>query len=113
MIDYWSPHTYGFPSEEVSFSARIDTDLYTMAKATTQAGSLEVSPDGSRFVTVSTDRKVRVFRFASGKLMRAFDESLEAANDLQRGKHGEPVMLAGHVPRFEVTDGFSFAGLRS
>ncbi len=29
-------------------------------------------------------RRVRVFRFASGKLRASYDESIEAANDLQR-----------------------------
>ena len=36
-----------------------------------------------------TDRKVRVFKFATGRLSRTFDESLEAANELQRGDSGE------------------------
>lgn len=48
-----------------------------------------MAPDGSKFATISTDRKVRVFRFATGKLSRTFDESLEAANELQRGDSGE------------------------
>jgi hypothetical protein len=33
-------------------------------------------------------RKVRVFRFATGKLSRAYDESLAAANELQRSESG-------------------------
>jgi hypothetical protein len=33
-------------------------------------------------------RKVRVFRYATGKLSRTYDESLQAANDLQRSESG-------------------------
>lgn len=32
------------------------------------------------------NRRVRVFRFQSGKLRRTYDESLAAANELQRGE---------------------------
>ena len=40
-------------------------------------------------------RRVRVFKFQSGKLRRTYDESLAAANELQRGEsemyHLEPI----------------------
>ena len=54
-----------------------DTDLYALAKAKTVATSLEISPDGRQFVTCSPDRRIRVFWLATGKLRRAYDESLE------------------------------------
>lgn len=88
VIDFWSPDGYGFPQDEVSFTSKLDTDLYALAKAKVAAHSLEISPDGSRFVVVASDRKIRVFKFASGKLSRVYDESLEAANQLQRGGSG-------------------------
>ncbi|GAB4814723.1 hypothetical protein N2152v2_001769 [Parachlorella kessleri] len=84
VIEYWSASSYGFPAEEVSFQYKLDTDLYALAKAKAVVHSLEVARDGSKFVTMSSDRKVRVFRFATGKLSRAYDESLEATNELQR-----------------------------
>lgn len=43
-------------------------------------------------------RKVRVFRFATGKLSRAYDESLEAANELQRSESGIVVAHVGRPP---------------
>ncbi|CAI7799569.1 unnamed protein product [Closterium sp. NIES-53] len=85
MIEYWSADTYTFPAASVRFKYKTDTDLYALAKAKTTAPSLEISPDGSQFATVSPDRRIRVFWFATGKLRRTYDESLEAAQELQRG----------------------------
>ncbi|CAI5996884.1 unnamed protein product [Closterium sp. NIES-64] len=103
MIEYWSADTYTFPAASVRFKYKTDTDLYALAKAKTTAPSLEISPegcqfatvspdrririapDGSQFATVSPDRRIRVFWFATGKLRRTYDESLEAAQGLQRG----------------------------
>jgi peptidylprolyl isomerase domain and WD repeat-containing protein 1 len=84
VIEYWSPSTYEFPHDAVSFRFKLDTDLYALAKAKTKALTLEVSPDGEQFTTTGPDRKVRVFRFGSGKLRYVIDESLESANDAQR-----------------------------
>ena len=84
VIEYWSPSTYEFPQDAVSFRFKLDTDLYALAKAKTKALTLEVSPDGEQFTTTGPDMKVRVFRFSSGKLRYVIDESLESANDAQR-----------------------------
>lgn len=37
----------------------------------------QVSPDGKQFSITSPDRRIRVFWFATGKLRRVYDESLE------------------------------------
>lgn len=37
----------------------------------------QVDKSGEKFVTVSKDRRIRVFKFKIGKLMRSYDESLE------------------------------------
>ena len=84
VIDYWSPSTYEFPTDGVDFRFKLDTDLYSLAKAKTKALTLEVSQDGEQFSTTGPDRRVRVFRFATGKLRHVIDESLESANDVQR-----------------------------
>jgi peptidylprolyl isomerase domain and WD repeat-containing protein 1 len=67
-----------------SFSLKSDSDLYALAKAKTRALSLEVSPDGRRFVACCLDGRVRVFDFRSGKLLRCYDESPDAAAEMQR-----------------------------
>lgn len=56
---------------------------------------LAVSPDGKRFATVSTDRKVRVFNFQSGKLARVYDEALATYNSIQQSPHALPNMEFG------------------
>jgi WD40 repeat protein len=39
--------------------------------------TLQVSKDGAQFAAFCADSRVRVWRFASGKLRRTYDESLE------------------------------------
>lgn len=47
--------------------------------------SLEVSRQGHYFATYSiTDRQVRVFRAATGKLIRVYDESIDAVTRIQQ-----------------------------
>ena len=84
VIEYWSPEDYEHPQNKVSFRFKLDTDLYALAKAKTKALTLEISPDGTQFTTTGPDRKVRVFRFETGKLRYVIDESPETANDAQR-----------------------------
>jgi len=69
---------------QVSFRFKADTDLYALAKARTAVGCIEVSADGAQFSVTSPDRRVRVFRFATGRLRAVLDESLEAAAETQR-----------------------------
>jgi peptidylprolyl isomerase domain and WD repeat-containing protein 1 len=38
---------------------------------------MQISTDGKQFVTMSPDRRIRVFWFATGRLRRTYDESLE------------------------------------
>ena len=51
------------------FESKLDTDLFDMAKAKTCPISIDVSPkDGKLWAALCTDRKIRIFRFLSGKL---------------------------------------------
>eukprot|EP00271_Cylindrocystis_brebissonii_P022293 TRINITY_DN852_c0_g1_i2.p1 TRINITY_DN852_c0_g1~~TRINITY_DN852_c0_g1_i2.p1 ORF type:complete len:547 (-),score=128.77 TRINITY_DN852_c0_g1_i2:474-2114(-) len=89
LIEYWTGDNYSFPlasSGCVNFQYKTETDLYALAKAKTVASSLEISPDCQQFATVSPDRRIRVFWLATGKLRRVYDESLEAAQELQRSE---------------------------
>jgi hypothetical protein len=45
--------------------------------------SLQVSRDGSQFVMVCGDKRLRVFRFQAGKLRRVYNESLEVRQDMK------------------------------
>ncbi|KJE96934.1 cyclophilin [Capsaspora owczarzaki ATCC 30864] len=98
LVEYWraadnSDHT--FPSDRVHFSSKLDTDLFDFVRAKTVVTSIDVSPDGSKFVTMSSDRKVRVFRFLTGKLARKYDESLQViANQSQLASHIDNIEYA-------------------
>ncbi|KAI3844892.1 hypothetical protein MKX03_008323 [Papaver bracteatum] len=84
IIEYWCPGTLQFPEDRVSFKLKSDTSLFEVVKCKTSVSAIEVSPDGKQFAITSPDRKIRVFYFRSGKLRRQYDESLEAAQELQR-----------------------------
>ncbi|RLN81129.1 hypothetical protein BBJ28_00016101 [Nothophytophthora sp. Chile5] len=85
-IEYWNTETHKFPtaaSGVVSFKFKGETDLYELAKCKTFATALDVSPDGQSFVVTAKDSQIRVFRFATGKLRRKYDESLTVFEDAQ------------------------------
>lgn len=77
MLEYWTglPNEFKFP-RNVDWEYKTDTDLYEFSKCKTYPTSLAFSYDGKKMATIATDRKVRIFRFLSGKLMRVFDECL-------------------------------------
>jgi peptidylprolyl isomerase domain and WD repeat-containing protein 1 len=92
-IEYWSPSLPGLPPPTknrassglaTTFDLKLDTDLYALARLNTRARSLTVSPDGTQFAAVCADGRVRVWRYASGALRRAYDESADAALARQR-----------------------------
>ncbi|XP_050185783.1 peptidylprolyl isomerase domain and WD repeat-containing protein 1 [Myiozetetes cayanensis] len=80
MIEYWTgtPHEYKFP-KNVNWEYKTDTDLYEFAKCKAYPSSISFSSDGKKMATLGSDRKVRIFRFLTGKLMRVFDESLSVS----------------------------------
>mmetsp|Transcript_7219 Transcript_7219/g.26559 ORF Transcript_7219/g.26559 Transcript_7219/m.26559 type:complete len:683 (-) Transcript_7219:1570-3618(-) len=87
VIEYWCPDTLKSPeAPDVTFKYKLETDLYSLAKLKLAPRCLEVSPDGEQFVTVTDDRRIRVFRFQSGKIRRQYDESLKAANQQQKSE---------------------------
>ena len=90
VIDYWSTVTFTSPtSPVVSFTSRLDTDLYAFARLSLVPTSLTFSHSGHLFVTTSADRILRVFRFSSGRLVKQFDDSLPLIHAQQTS--GNPV----------------------
>lgn len=69
--------------------------LFEFAKCKTLVTGLTISNDGQRFATISTDRKVRVFKFQTGKLVRVFDEALSTYTQMQQTPHALPNMEFG------------------
>ncbi|XP_023653160.1 peptidylprolyl isomerase domain and WD repeat-containing protein 1 [Paramormyrops kingsleyae] len=96
MLEYWTglPSEFKFP-KHVQWEYKTDTDLYEFAKCKTYPTSLAFSPDGKKMATIATDRKVRIFRFLTGKLMRVFDESLTMFTELQQMRQQLPDMEFG------------------
>lgn len=93
ILNYWTgaKNEYQFP-KNVSFDSKLDTDLFEFVKQKTRPVALCFSPDGENFATYGADRKVRLFRFATGKLTRVFDESLQHYADMQQEKKALPQM---------------------
>ncbi|OTB03106.1 hypothetical protein M426DRAFT_60957 [Hypoxylon sp. CI-4A] len=84
MLEYWSPNA-NYEKPENVFQYKSSTNLFDFKKAKSVPVSLNISPSGHRFVTFSMpDRKIRVFEFASAKLYRTYDESLQVIEEMQR-----------------------------
>lgn len=116
MLEYWTglPNEFKFP-KHVDWKYKTDTDLYEFAKHKTYPTSLAFSPDGKKMATIASDRKVRIFRFLTGKLMRVFDESLTMFTELQQMRQQLPDMEFGRrmaVEReLEKVDGIRLANI--
>ena len=84
VLEYWDADGgHAFPQRpRVAFRYKGETDLYELAKRGLAPGALATTPPGARcdarFVVTASDRLVRVFDLARGKLIRAFDESIGA-----------------------------------
>ncbi|OQO07358.1 hypothetical protein B0A48_07055 [Cryoendolithus antarcticus] len=84
MVEYWRPSgTYEKPDNV--FEMKSSTSLFEFKKAKSVPSSLTISPTGAHFATMSfPDRKVRVFDFATGKLHRVYDESIDIITSMQQ-----------------------------
>lgn len=94
ILEYWQTHksNFSFPEKLVHFESKMDTSLYEFAKHKTMVVGLACSLDGRKFATMSTDRKVRVFQFLTGKLTRVYDETLARFAEAQHTPHSIPNM---------------------
>lgn len=96
ILEYWTSHKndYKFPNF-VNFDSKLDTDLFEFVKNKTYPHDMAFSKDGVNFATLSGDRKVCVFKFLTGKLLRVFDESLQQLSSLHQMKQQLPNMEFG------------------
>lgn len=84
MVEYWSPAA-NYEKPDSVFQYKSSTNLFDFKKAKSTPVSLTISPSGHQFVTFSVpDRKIRVFEFASAKLYRTYDESLQVIEEMQQ-----------------------------
>ncbi|KAK5943345.1 Peptidyl-prolyl cis-trans isomerase cyp15 [Knufia obscura] len=84
MVEYWRPRDEYDKPDNV-FKMKSSTNLFDFKKAKSAPCCISISPSGHQFATFSfPDRKVRVFDFASGKLVRSYDESIQTLSDMQQ-----------------------------
>ncbi|KAK7908072.1 hypothetical protein PG985_015375 [Apiospora marii] len=84
MLEYWSPSS-NYEKPENVFQYKSSTNLFDFKKAKSTPTSLTISPTGQQFVTFSMpDRKIRIFEFASAKLYRTYDESMQVIEEMQQ-----------------------------
>lgn len=96
MIEYWAGSKKDFQTPTcVNFRSKLDTDLFEFVKNKTMPRCMTISPDGLHFATIGDDKKVRVFKFLTGKMTRVFDESLQHYIELQQQKQQIPNMEFG------------------
>lgn len=85
MVEYWSPSGNNYEKPDTVFQYKSSTNLFEFKKAKSVPTSLSISPTGHQFVTLSLpDRKIRVFEFATGKLHRTYDESMQVIEEIQQ-----------------------------
>ena len=111
-----NPHqgydAYEFPTKKVSFEFPSDTDLFDFVKQKPKAipWGLSISPDGKKFASMASDRKVRLFSFTTGKLLRVYDESETAQEtggqfdimELKRNMAGERDLMKSAAIRMAI-----------
>lgn len=86
MLEYWSPVS-NYEKPDSVFSMKSGTSLFEFKRAKSVPTSITISPTGKQFATFSfPDRKIRIFDFASGKLARTYDESIQTITDMQQAE---------------------------
>jgi peptidylprolyl isomerase domain and WD repeat-containing protein 1 len=98
MLEYWSSAKYDFAfpdKDRVAFDSKLDTDLYEFAKNKATVHDIAFTPNGRLFATISSDRKIRVFKFATGAMIRVYDETLQHCSIVQQSKQIVPSMEFG------------------
>jgi len=101
-LELWDPDTLAMPTNKnrrgkLKFSFKSETHLYELLKNKTFAISIGLSGDGQLFVLTCEDGRLRIFRFNTCKMVRAYDESLEMFTAAQ----SDPNMSDLHLDRFD------------
>lgn len=95
FIELWDPETLDFPkNDRLSFKVKIDTDYFELLKKKTFAVGACLSPNGEYLAIASMDKQVRLFKFASGKLIATIDESDKRIQEVQDSQDEEQNKLS-------------------
>jgi peptidylprolyl isomerase domain and WD repeat-containing protein 1 len=84
MIEYWQLSEEGQNKPAGVFEMKSTTNLYDYRKNKVTPRSISMSRDGQKFAVLSSDQKIAIFEFKSGKKIREYDESAKAAEEMQR-----------------------------
>lgn len=85
MIEYWSPREPFEKPDAVSWESKATTGLYEFKKTKSVPVSLALAPTNDSFAILSLPSlRLTTFNFLTGKLHRAYDESLEATQEMQQ-----------------------------
>lgn len=79
VIEIWDPETFDFPSDEkrLLFELMSETDYYELPKNKTCGLSCAFNSKGNLLAIFCRDRKIRIFNFRTGKLIKVYNETLE------------------------------------
>jgi len=85
IIEVWDPETHELPSDGfLKFETISETDYFELCQQQTFALAAEFTHDGARMAILCRDRKIRIFDFASGKLIKTYNsETLEQIRAMQ------------------------------
>ncbi|KAJ5902592.1 Peptidyl-prolyl cis-trans isomerase cyp15 [Penicillium taxi] len=85
MVEYWRAGDASFEKPDNVFELKSSTNLFAFKKAKSIPTAITISPSGQHFATVSfPDRQIRIFEFATGKLYRTYDESINTIIQMQQ-----------------------------
>ena len=84
FIEYWNLETCDFPSKNQFITAKykIETDLFDLVKTKTVVIGFGLSPGGRYFSIMGRDKILRLFDFASGKIIWRIDETNEHLREI-------------------------------
>lgn len=96
MVEYWTnlKSDFAFPTN-LQFESKLETDLYLFAKSKVTVYNLTFSPDGTKFATIASDRRIRIFTTLTGRVNLVLDETLPRFTELQQAHQQLPNMEFG------------------
>lgn len=88
-IEIWDPETLDLPDDgRVAFDMLSDTHYFDLVEKQTFALAASFSHDGKCLAVYGRDRKIRLFDFASGKIIKVYhSETLESLKAMQDKGH--------------------------
>ena len=86
MMEYWSAEApYTLPRKGVDWAYKSDTAMYEFVKQKQAPDCLTFNHRYTHFATMGIqDRIVRIWHYATGKVIRKYDESLQIASEMQQ-----------------------------